>query len=459
VSQKTLSIPPAKPTQSAGSQRIKIATGAAHNGLRRKISTAFILQAAAISCATLLGIYATAAVLEDFLIRRALVEEAAHYIKRLDADPLAREPDTHNMRGYLDSPNHQHDLVDPALNNLPEGFHNLRQPDSRPLVYITETKHGKLILIFDQQHVGKLALLFGLIPMAIVLLFVYLASFAAYRISKRAISPVVWLAERVSELNPLKPDRNTFAPENLPPDFDGESQVLSEALQRYSERIEELVERERTFTRDASHELRSPLTVIKMACEVLLADGVMDAYTERNIKRVQNASRDMEALIEAFLLLSRDSESGMPEEEVSINGIVREEMARAELLIEHKPVQLVLDERTQLKLKAPSKVVGVLLSNLIRNACIYTESGTVAIEINDKFVRVVDTGKGIESEDLKEIFKPFFRTKDSPKGGHGVGLAIVSRLSQRFQWPVQLTSEVGIGTVARIDFPQAETMR
>ncbi len=434
-------------------------SGAAQSGLRRKISTAFILQAAAISCATLLGIYATAAVLEDFLIRRALVEEAAHYIKRLDADPLAREPDTHNMRGYLDAPTHQRGGVHPELRELPVGFHNLRQQGARPLVYVTQTKYGKLTLIFDQQHVGKLALLFGLIPMAIVLVFVYLASFAAYRISKRAISPVVWLAERVSALNPLKPDRNSFAPENLPPDFDGESQILSEALQRYSERIEQLVERERTFTRDASHELRSPLTVIKMACEVLLAEDHLDTYTVRNIKRVDAASRDMEALIEAFLLLSRDSESGMPEEEVSINGIVREEMARAELIIENKPVQLRLEERIQLKLKAPSKVVGVMLSNLIRNACTYTESGSVDIEINEKFVKVVDTGKGIAKDDLKEIFKPFFRPKDSPKGGHGVGLAIVSRLSQRFQWPVSLTSEVGVGTVARIDFPQAEVMR
>jgi signal transduction histidine kinase len=447
------------PTRTSAASATPSTRSTAQSGLRRKISTAFILQAAAISCATLLGIYATAAVLEDFLIRRALVEEATHYVKRLDADPLALEPDTHNMRGFLDAPTHNQTGLLPELRKLPDGFHNLRQPSGRPLVYVSHTKYGKLTLIFDQQHVGKLALLFGIIPMAIVLLFVYLASFAAYRLSKRAISPVVWLAERVSALNPLKPDRNSFAAENLPPDFDGESQILSEALQRYSERIEQLVERERTFTRDASHELRSPLTVIKMACEVLLADGALDAYTERNIKRVQNASRDMEALIEAFLLLSRDSESGMPEEEVSINGIVREEMARAEILIEHKAVQLQLEERTQLKLKAPSKVVGVLLSNLIRNACTYTESGSVSIEINDKFVRVVDTGKGIAPDDLKEIFKPFFRPKDSPKCGHGVGLAIVSRLSQRFQWPVVLTSEVGIGTVARIDFPQAETMR
>jgi signal transduction histidine kinase len=425
------------------------------SGLRRKLSTAFILQAAAISCATLLGIYATAAILEDFLIRRALTEEAAYYTKRLQADPNAAEPDTHNMRGYLDSPKHRIGHLPADLKNLPLGFHNMRRPEGRPLVYVSETPHGKLYLIFDQQHVGKLALLFGLIPMAVVLLFVYLASFAAYRLSRRAISPVIWLAERVAALNPLKPDRNTFSPAQLPADFDGESQILSEALARYSERIEQLVDRERTFTRDASHELRSPLTVIKMACEVLLADGDLDTYTERNIKRIQNASRDMESLIEAFLLLSRDSESGLPEEEFSINAVVREEMERAETLLEHKQVELKLVENAKLTLVAPSKVVAVLLGNLIRNACIYTDSGSVTVEISAKRVRVSDTGKGINETDLKEIFTPFFRPKDSPKGGHGVGLAIVRRLSQKFAWPVVLNSQIGVGTEAVVEFPQA----
>jgi signal transduction histidine kinase len=188
---------------------------------------------------------------------------------------------------------------------------------------------------------------------------------------------------------------------------------------------------------------------------VLLSEDV-DAYTERNLKRIQNASKDMEALIEAFLLLSRDSASGMPEEEFMINSIVREEIERAENLIGHKPVQLRLVESCQLKLRAPSKVVGVLLGNLIRNAVIYTDQGSVEVNIAPGNVSVRDTGKGIGESDLKEIFTPFFRVKDSPKGGHGVGLAIVQRLAQKFSWPVSLQSELGVGTVANVSFPQAE---
>jgi signal transduction histidine kinase len=431
-------------------------------GLRSKIGTAFILQASAISCATLLGIYASATVLEDVLIRRALNEEAAHYFKLVGTNPHASTPNTYNMRGYFTpvdgfAQSAVHESVPAALRDLTPGYHNIKlSENSRPLVYIKESPFGRLTLVFDQQNVGKLALLFGLVPMVVVLLFIYLASFAAYRLSKRAISPVIWLANQVSKWNTKTPEASLFDAKNLPVDIDGESQVLAEALTRYSQRIHELVERERTFTRDASHELRTPLSVIKMASEVLLSETENDAFAERNLKRIEAACRDMEALIEAFLLLARDSESGMPEELFSINQIVHDEVQTAEPLLTRKDVHFELRELCQLRLYGPPRVASVMVGNLIRNACKYTDAGTVTITIDAKSVIIADTGAGMSHDDLNQIFQPFFRAAHAPRGGHGVGLTIVRRLSDRFKWPVQITSELGVGTKAIIEFPKAE---
>jgi signal transduction histidine kinase len=426
--------------------------------LPNKLGTVFIVQAIAVSCATLLGIYATAAVLEDVLIRRALKDETAHYIKLLDVNPNASEPNTFNMKGYLQRPAQPLAATFPTeLINLTPGFHNLHLKNGeRPLVLVTQSQYGVLTLVFDQQNVGKLALLFGLVPLVLVLTFIYLASLTAYRFSKRAISPVIWLANEVSRWDPKNPRETDLVAEKLPSDLEGETQVLAEALSGYIKRIDELVERERTFTRDASHELRSPLTIIKLACEMLLSDDRIDKFTERNVRRIEASSRDMEALIEAFLLLARDAESGLPAEELSINLLIEDEIERAQPLLAQKNVQLNFIAQHELRLHAPAKVVGVMVGNLIRNACRYTDQGTVTVAIVDQSVNVADTGRGMSEDDLSQIFQPFFRGQGAPRGGHGVGLTIVRRLSDRYKWPVEMTSTLGIGTSATITFPDAE---
>lgn len=443
-----------------GRAELHSAHAGAHRSLHNKLGTVFILQAVAISCATLLGIYATAAVLEDVLIRRALKDEAGHFVKVLERDPLASEPDTFNMQGYLvASTNHARKVkaIPEEISALPIGFHNLRLSDGRrPLIYVSQSRHGRLTLLFDQQNVGKLALLFGLAPLVLVLIFIYITSLAAYRFSRRAISPVIWLANEVRSWDPKTPDCTALTPERMPSDLEGETQVLAEALRGYSARISELVERERTFTRDASHELRSPLTVIKLAAEVLLTDGELDPFVERNLRRIDTASRDMEALIEAFLLLARDSASGLPQESLNINSIIREEIERAAPLLAQKRVEISFVEPYQLTLVGPSKVVAVMIGNLLRNACRYTDAGSVTVTIQDRNVCIQDTGRGMSAQDMENIFQPFFRGQGAPRGGHGVGLTIVRRLSDRFNWPVEFHSELGVGTRVSISFSEAK---
>jgi signal transduction histidine kinase len=85
----------------------------------------------------------------------------------------------------------------------------------------------------------------------------------------------------------------------------------------------------------------------------------------------------------------------------------------------------------------------------------YTDAGTIDLIIDSNRLIVQDSGIGMEVDDKGQAFKPYFRGSNSRRGGHGVGLSIVKKLSDRFSWQVDLTSEIGVGTTATLHMPQA----
>ena len=96
---------------------------------------------------------------------------------------------------------------------------------------------------------------------------------------------------------------------DLPADAGIEVQAPVAGLARAAPaRSREFVQRERDFTRDASHELRTPLTVIRVATDLMLGDPETTPRAQRSLTRIQRAGRDMEAVIDAFLILAREGE-------------------------------------------------------------------------------------------------------------------------------------------------------
>ncbi|MHB1991861.1 histidine kinase dimerization/phospho-acceptor domain-containing protein [Metallibacterium scheffleri] len=294
------------------------------DGIRRKIWAMFVLQLAAITFATILGVYGAAAVLEDVLIKRALVEEAAHYWQRIGHNPVAKPPNTANLRGFLQPLGQGVAVLPDYLRSFTLGYHRLNRPNGHDLVYVSDWPNGRLFLVFKQEQVDKLAFFFGFVPLTVVLLIIYITLYFTYRASRRALSPVIALASVVRELDPLHPDLGLLAPDHLPSDADGDVLVLAGALHRFASRNEQFIERERNFTRDASHELRSPLTVIKVAADVLEEGASLTAFGQRSVQRIRRAVRDMESLIQAFLILAREGDVGLPDEDFVVNDVLRE---------------------------------------------------------------------------------------------------------------------------------------
>ena len=158
----------------------------------------------------------------------------------------------------------------------------------------------------------------------------------------------------------------------------------------------------------------------------------------------------MEELIETLLLLSRESDNLLSSDKVFVNDVVKEESERAENLLDNKNVSLSIIENSDLVVKASDKVLSMMIGNIIRNAFSYTDTGEVIITINDSSLIIEDSGIGIPDNQMDSIFKPFERGK--MRGGYGVGLTIVKMLSDRFNWPIQIESELNKGTRVTINF-------
>jgi signal transduction histidine kinase len=285
----------------------------------------------------------------------------------------------------------------------------------------------------------------------VLLAFAILSLLIGRWLSMRVMSPVTDLARRVQAMG------RTGRPEPLAPHFaDDEVGQVAVALDNYSNKLTALVERDREFNADVSHELRTPLAVISSTTELLLgSDGVSDKTRER-LKRIERAAKQSTELTNALLLLSRSERSAPVDgETTNVAKVVEQviEVYRSHLGRKPVDVKCVVDQAVEVV--APSSVVAVALGNLIGNAFKYTQQGEVIITVGAGRgkVTVEDSGPGIKAEEAEKLFERGVRG-DSSSGskGAGLGLAIVRRLCELYDWRVSLGPRPQGGAVATLDF-------
>src|SRR5687768_7617728 len=422
-------------------------------GLPRKVRIAFILQVVMVSLAVLACGWLVTMVIKHGYVQNASQAEADDFFAMRAQDPAHPVPQGRYIDGWFVPAGVGTEGVPSRFAALTPGYHELSDVE---LVRVDRRAPGTLYLAYERDRVDRLLYGFAVLPILAALLAVFLVSWLTYRVSKRLVAPVNWLAREVARWDPRQPDVSALAPENLPPDIgSGEAQQLARALHLLGRRVSTFVTRERDFTRDASHELRTPLTVIRMGSDLMLAEPDLSPRLERSLQRIQRAGRDMEAVIDAFLILAREADVEPLSQDFAVRDVVVEEVEQVRMLLTGKQVQLRLTEIESPQLHAPPQVLGVMVGNLLRNACSHTDIGTIEVRIEGDRVSVHDTGIGMSSEQIERAFDPFYRREDDGQGGMGIGLSIVRRLGERFDWPVTLQSTPGQGTTATILFTPA----
>ena len=421
--------------------------------LRARLGRVFAAQVAVIGLATVVGIYVTRVVVEDLLTRRALTLEAEHYWRLAAGDPAQPLPNTANLRGYLAAAGRQ--PVPEDLADLEPGFGRRPVEGRDRLVHVSDRDGRRLYLVFDENSVSDLSFYFGLLPLSVVLLLMYVLLFVAYRWSHRALSPIVRLARQLGEVDFESTGRVSIDLGPVRDTADAELAAMIEALDQLAARVDAAIERERVFTRDAGHELRTPVAVLKGSLDLLEREDRDRPDREREtLSRMRRTVDDMEALLETLLLLAR-GEAAPSGEETVVNDVAASEIGALAPQAARAGDTVCLHEREELRVQAPERVLRIVLGNLLRNAMAHTRDGRIDVTVTADSLTVEDTGSGMSRPQLANAFEPFYRADDSRGSteGHGLGLSIVRRLSRQFGWQVTARSQPGQGTSMEIRFP------
>jgi len=216
------------------------------------------------------------------------------------------------------------------------------------------------------------------------------------------------------------------------------------------------------FVANASHELRSPLTVITGYVDTLADDPGVDPMWRGPLEEMRRQTERMRAVVDGLIELSRlESTSGEAGQElIDVAGMLA--LIRREVLaLEHRPAEVTLKLASDAKLLGSEPEVHSIFSNLISNAVKYTPpEGRVDIswwvDRDGAHFSVADTGVGIAPEHIPRLTERFYRVDPSrarATGGSGLGLAIVKHALQRHGATLTIESPEGHGSTFSCHFP------
>ena len=416
--------------------------------LRSRIVLSFLLLGTLLSALFAISTLALQNYLEDQLIGATLARELDDYVSQLRIDPSVVEPFYTRIQGYITRPGDPNRTVSDEIRELPSGVHEVDTDDGLFKAAIKKDEDLWAFLLYDVSDNRRIKKQLIIALVGVVLLFSALSFMLGTWSSRRVMKPVTDLAARLDTLS------EESKSERLSEHFaDDEVGQLAAALDSYADRLHHLVERDREFNADVSHELRSPLTVITGATELLLAQPDLEPKVRTRLLRIARAARQSADITTALLHLVR-AEQGIDKDSSAQNvgGIVNEVVHLYEPLVGNKPLTLRVVEEDRVSVIAPESVVAVTVGNLIGNAMRYTPEGEVAITIGNGRVKVEDTGPGIPEQDLSRVFDRHYRGQNISGKGAGLGLAIVKRLCELYGWSIHFSNRESGGLRAELRF-------
>jgi heavy metal sensor kinase len=255
---------------------------------------------------------------------------------------------------------------------------------------------------------------------------------------------------------------------------------LIETFNEMISRLDQSFRQVKQFSSDASHELKTPLTILKGEVEVTLRkERSLQEYQQTLKSNLEEINR-MSQIVEDLLLLSRADvgEIGLNQEDINLSEIFNEVVTQMDMLATSKKLRLFASNHHQdIHMFGDALRIRELFINLIENGIKYTEQGgAIRVALSkeydplgrnssggtegekEEFVKIVvsDTGIGIAKEDQERIFNRFFRVdkaRSREEGGSGLGLSICKWIVEAHKGEIRVESELGKGSSFIVKLP------
>jgi signal transduction histidine kinase len=289
---------------------------------------------------------------------------------------------------------------------------------------------------------------------------VALGLLGGWLITRRALAPVTALTQAVEQ----KHDRNLR--ERLTSSGNGdELDRLTEVFNDMTSRLDNSFQRIREFTLHASHELKTPLTVMRAELETALGDEHLTATQKELLLSQVDEIERLARIVDGLTLLTK-ADTGQIQlefEPVRLDELVRESVADAKILAQAQGIKVNLAQCDKVMISADRDRLRQLLLNLTDNAVKYNQpNGTVAISLSrvgaGAELKIENTGAGVPVELQPRVFERFFRGDRSHSNvveGCGLGLSIAQWIVEAHDGSIQFVSSPGESTTVTVRLPEA----
>jgi signal transduction histidine kinase len=288
-----------------------------------------------------------------------------------------------------------------------------------------------------------------------------LAALAGRQLCRRALAPLTLMATAARDASASDPTTR------LPlPGTSDELEDLGQAFNGLLDRLHVALERQRRFTGDASHQLRTPLTGLISQVDVAMRQERPIHEYQRVLGVVRTKAAQLRQMIDSLLFLARtDSDAPRPELEViDLAFWLPEHLESWSNHPRAADIAIAHEGTTPLQVLAHPTLLSQLVDNLLENACKYSRPGTpVVIRLGRgpdfALLSIEDQGPGLSAAEQARIFEPFYRTAEARSGGPagvGLGLAVVERIVNVFGGSIRVASEPGAGSRFEVTLPDGD---
>ena len=303
----------------------------------------------------------------------------------------------------------------------------------------------------DEVVLAHLRLVLALVLLGGIGLAVVLGRLAAGRVLA-PLAEVTQTAELIGETDDLSRRIHVHADDEVG-QLARRFNTMLERLQRSREQLDASMQAQRQLVADASHELRTPVTSLRTNIELLLDSEELDPEERRRmLADVVEQSEELTALVGDLIELARGDLPNEAVEDVRLDGIVEEAVARAR---RNFPRVRYATELQPVVVEGAPERLSRAINNLLDNAARHSpDGGLVEVVVDREGVRVRDHGSGIERDDLPHVFDRFYRGANARgRQGSGLGLAIVRQVAEQHGGSASAANAPGGGAVFTLRLP------